>query len=195
VADHGKVMFFLGAAVILAFGWVVFPYVIYKPVNQPIQFSHFTHTSDNVGLKCENCHTFDKDGRFDGIPKIEKCRSCHLKPLGISGDEEKLERNYINPGLEIPWVIYSKQPQNVFFSHATHVKLAGIDCQTCHFGQAYTRSLRPAYFSRISGYSIDIFGKDLLDFPSTPSSGMRMADCSSCHHRQGVKESCIDCHK
>ncbi len=188
-------MFFVGAATVLAFGWVVFPYILYKPVDQPIQFSHVAHTGDNVGLKCESCHIFDKDGHFFGIPTIDKCRSCHLKPMGISKSEATLAIEYVAPSREVPWVIYLKQPQNVFFSHATHVKLAGIECQTCHFGQAYSRSLRPAYFSRISGYSLDIFGKDLLNFPSTPSHGMRMDDCSNCHHEHGVKESCIDCHK
>ncbi|HUI29912.1 MAG TPA: menaquinone reductase multiheme cytochrome c subunit QrcA [Candidatus Acidoferrales bacterium] len=193
--DHGKLMFLTGITVILLFGWITFPYVIYRPVNQPIQFSHFAHTGDNVGLKCGSCHTFDKDGRFNGIPTIEKCRSCHSKPMGISKDEARLVNEYVMPGREIPWIIYSMQPQSVFFSHSTHVKLAGMDCQTCHFGQAYTRKLRPAYFSRISGYGLDVFGKDLLNFPSTPSRGMRMDDCSNCHHERGVQESCIDCHK
>ena len=189
-------MFFVGGAVVIAFGWIIFPYILYKPINQPIQFSHMTHTGDNVGLKCEDCHSFEKDGRFYGIPSLAKCEECHsTTPMGISKDEERLVNNYIRPGREIPWVIYSKQPQNVFFSHATHVKLGGINCQTCHFGQAYSKRLRTAYFTRISGYGLDIFGKDLLNFPSTPSRGMRMDDCSNCHHECGVKESCIDCHK
>jgi hypothetical protein len=188
-------MFFVGAAAVIAFGWIVFPYIIYKPVNQPIQFSHAAHTGDNVGLKCESCHTFDEDGRFFGIPTIDKCRSCHSKAMGISKSDAVLANDYVAPNREIPWVTYSKQPQNVFFSHATHAKLAGIECQTCHFGQAYSKRLRTAYFTRISGYGLDIFGKDLLNFPSTPSRGMRMDDCSNCHHERGVKESCIDCHK
>lgn len=193
--DHGNKIFLLGAAAVIALGWVVFPYIIYKPINQPIQFSHFTHTADDIGLKCEGCHTFDQDGRFNGIPSIEKCRSCHAKPMGVSRDEDLLVNNYVQTGHEIPWIIYSKQPQNVFFSHATHVKLGKLDCQVCHFGQAYSQNLRPAYVSRISGYSLDIFGKDLLNLPSTPSLGMRMDDCSNCHHERGVQESCIDCHK
>ncbi len=188
-------MFFMGATAILAFGWITFPYIIYKSADQPVQFSHLAHTGDNVGLQCESCHTFDKDGRFEGIPSTDKCASCHSHPKGISDAEAKMVRDYIKPGREIPWIIYSKQPQNVFFSHATHVKSAGMDCQTCHFGQAYTGSLRPAYVSRISGYGLDIFGKNLLNFPSTPSRGMRMDDCSNCHRERGVKESCIDCHK
>jgi hypothetical protein len=179
----------------LSLGWLAFPYLVYRPVDQPIQFSHFAHTSDNVGLKCEDCHTFDKDGRFGGIPSTDKCKDCHSEPMGISKEEGRLSDEYIKPGRELPWVTYSKQPQNVFFSHATHVKLAGIDCQTCHFGLEYSRNLRPAYISRISGYSLDVFGRNLFNLPPTPSRGMRMDDCSDCHHKRGVQESCIDCHK
>jgi hypothetical protein len=72
---------------------------------------------------------------------------------------------------------------------------AKLDCQTCHFGQGDSQNLRSAYISRISGYSLDIFGKDLLNFPSTTSRGMRMDDCSKCHRECGVEESCIECHK
>ncbi|MFZ1083005.1 MAG: menaquinone reductase multiheme cytochrome c subunit QrcA [Candidatus Kryptoniota bacterium] len=193
--NRGRIMFSLGIGGMLAFGWVFFPYLIYKSIDQPIQFSHLAHTGDNVGLKCESCHTFDKDGRFYGIPTIDNCTRCHSRPIGVSDEEKKLVDNYIKLGREIPWIIYSKQPENVYFSHPTHVKLAGINCQTCHFGQQYTRNLRPAYISRVSGYSLDIFGKDLLNLPSTTSRGMRMDDCSNCHHQRGVKESCIACHK
>jgi len=192
---HGKAMFFAGLAAMLAFGWIVFPYIIYKSVDQPVQFSHMTHTGDNVALTCDSCHTFSADGRFVGIPTIDKCATCHSQSKGVSDDEEKMIANYIKPHREIPWVIYSKQPQNVFFSHATHVKLGGMDCQTCHFGRIYTRDLKPALISRISGYSLDVFGKNLINAPYTPSRGMRMDDCSNCHHERGVKESCIDCHK
>ena len=194
--DNGITMFGLGAAAILLIGWVVYPYIIYKKVDQPIKFSHFIHTGDNVGLKCEDCHSFEKDGRFHGVPEIAKCKTCHsTTPMGISGEEERLVNDYIKPGNEIPWVIYSKQPQNVFFSHATHVLLARIDCQSCHFGQAFAQTLRPAYISRVSGYSLDVFGKNFLNLPSTPSRGMRMDDCSNCHYQRGVQESCIACHK
>lgn len=193
--NFGKKMFYSGLGAAMIFGWIFFPYIVYKPMDQPLQFSHAAHNSDDVGLKCEDCHAFDTDGRFCGIPSIEKCAACHSEPMGISNEEKKLSEDYVKPGREIPWIIYSKQPQNVFFSHATHVKLAGIECRSCHFGQANTRKLRPAYISRISGYSLDVFGKDLFNLPSTPSLGMRMDDCSSCHHERGVKESCIDCHK
>jgi menaquinone reductase, multiheme cytochrome c subunit len=193
--SRGKPAFFLGIAGMLLFGWVVFPFLFYKSVDQPIQFSHKTHTGDNVALTCGDCHTYDSEGRFCGIPSTKECAACHSRPIGISEEEEKLVKDYIGTGTEIPWVIYSRQPENVYFSHATHVKLAGLDCQSCHFGHAYTETLRPARLSRISGYSLDVFGKTLLNAPSTASPGMRMDDCAGCHHMRGIKESCIDCHK
>lgn len=192
---RGKIMFFAGTVTMLVFGWIAFPYIIYKPVNQPVQFSHLAHTGDNVGLTCEDCHTFDSNGQFCGIPSTAKCATCHSQSMGVSEAEEYMVENYIKPGREIPWAIYSRQPENVFFSHATHVKRAGIDCQYCHFGHAYTRDLKPAHFSRISGYSLDVFGKNLFNVPSTQSRGMRMDDCSDCHTKRGVNESCVSCHK
>lgn len=188
-------LFLPGLVGMILFGWFVFPFLFYQSIDQPIQFSHKVHTGDNVGLTCADCHTFGDDGRFNGIPPIEKCAECHSQPMGVSDEEAKLVRDYIKPGKEIPWSIYSRQPQNVFFSHATHVKLAGLTCQACHFGQGYTDRLRPARYSRLSGYSIDVFGKDLLNAPSTPSTGMCMDDCSGCHKKHGIQESCIDCHK
>ncbi len=193
---HGPgAMFVFGIVAAILFGWLVFPFVIYKSVDQPIQFSHKTHTGDNVGLTCKDCHTYDSDGRFHGIPSIEKCESCHSQTIGISAEEAKLVRDYIKTGREIPWIVYSRQPENVYFPHATHTRLARLDCQACHFGHEYTETLRQARFSRISGYSIDVFGKSIINAPSTTSPGMRMDDCTGCHQKRGVKESCIDCHK
>lgn len=193
--SRGKILFMVGVACALSFGWVTFPYLIYREVKQPLQFSHRVHTGDNVALKCEDCHAYDADGRFAGIPATDKCLKCHSHPQGVSPEDRKLDDIYIWKGRAIPWVIYSRQPENVHFSHATHTKLAGIKCQTCHFGHSSTNELRPARFSRLSGYSLDVFGQNFLNAPYTPSRGMRMDDCSNCHKERGVKDSCIDCHK
>lgn len=192
---RGKTMFFFGVVGMLLFGWAVFPLLIYKSVDQPVQFSHRTHTGDNVALECEDCHNYDAEGRFCGVPPTAKCAECHTRQQGISKEETRFIAMYMTTGKEIPWIIYSRQPRNVYFSHAAHVKLAGLECRACHFGQGSSERLRPARFSRISGYGIDVFGKTLFNIPSTPSTGMRMDDCVSCHHDRGVVESCIGCHK
>ena len=195
VPPRGKIFFLAGLVVVLSFGWIVFPFLIYKKVEQPIQFSHIAHTGDNVGMKCEDCHNYDSSGRFLGIPKIRKCAECHTKPMGVSAEDRKLAEDYVRPGREINWAVYSRQPENVYFPHAVHVKEAGLKCQTCHFGQSTSSNLRPAMISRLSGYSLDIFGQNLFNAPYTPSRGMRMDDCSDCHKKSGVAESCVDCHK
>ncbi len=192
---RGKTIFFFGIVGMLFLGWIIFPFFIYAPVAQPVQFSHSTHAGDNVGLKCVDCHSYDKDGRFLGIPGTSKCAGCHSHTIGVSDEEKKFVDEYILRHKEIRWVVYSSQPENVYFSHATHVKVGKLDCETCHFGHEFTDKLRPARFSRISGYSIDVSGSTLLDIPSTPSTGMRMDDCAGCHNKRGHKESCIDCHK
>ena len=192
---RGKTIFFFGIVGTLLFGWIIFPLFIYEPVDQPVQFSHRTHSGDNVALKCIDCHSYDKDGRFCGIPTISKCAGCHAHTIGDSEEEKRLVKDYIIENREIPWVVYSSQPDNVYFSHATHVKLGKLDCSTCHFSHEYTDRLRPAMVSQISGYSLDVSGSTLFDVPSTPSTGMRMSDCAGCHSKHGLKESCIDCHK
>ncbi len=192
---RGKTLFFFGFAGMVLFGWIAFPILLYKSVEQPVQFSHRTHIGDNVALKCDYCHQFDKDGRFLGIPQTEKCSGCHSRSVGTSAEEARFVREYIDTGRKIAWIVYSRQPRNVWFSHAAHVKLAGLDCGSCHSGQSYSDRLRPARFSRISGYSLDVFGQTVFNIPSTPSRGMRMDDCVSCHRERGLKESCIGCHK
>ncbi len=192
---RGKSIFFFGIVGALFFGWVVFPALLYEAFDQPIQFSHAIHTGDNVALACSDCHSFDKDGRFLGIPSSAECTRCHSRPMGISKEEEKLVRDYIIPRKVIPWVRYLRQPENVYFSHATHVEIAKIDCQSCHFGHGYTDKLSPGQFSRISHYSLDVFGRTLFNIPATRSLGMRMEDCAECHRKRGVEDSCMDCHK
>ncbi len=193
--NRGRLFFISGIAAALIFGWIVFPSFLYESFSQPVQFSHAAHTGDNVGMSCGDCHVFEDDGRYYSIPASEKCSECHSKSMGVSVAEEKMVSDYLNKGKNIPWIVYSEQPENVYFSHATHVKVAGIECRSCHFGHEFTHGLRPARFNRISGYSLDVLGGNLLDTPPTPSKGMRMDDCVACHHSRGIKEGCIDCHK
>lgn len=192
---RGKSLFFFGITGMLLFGWVAFPLLLYRSVDQPIQFSHITHTGDNIAMICSDCHGFEKDGRFCGLPSTGKCAECHSQKIGMSPEEIKLVRDFITPHKEIQWAVYSRQPENVYFSHATHVKLGDIECQSCHSGHGNTDKLRPARFNRISGYSPDVFGRTLFNIPATPSQGLRMDDCVECHRQSGMKESCIDCHK
>ena len=91
--------------------------------------------------------------------------------------------------------MYSRQPENAFFSHAYHVKLAKLACEECHRDHGKTDKLRPYQEDRISGYSRDIWGVSMSRVALAGRRGMRMTDCEHCHHSRGVKTGCLDCHK
>jgi hypothetical protein len=135
------------------------------------------------------------EGRFQGIPATSQCATCHSSPVGQSSNEKVLIERYVTPGKEIPWRIYSRQPDNAYFSHAAHLKLGQLKCEECHGPHGKSAQLRTYQVNRISGYSRDIWGPNISGFPSEPWQGMKMDRCLSCHARQGRRDGCIDCHK
>ena len=193
---HGGFIFFIaGLALALTVGWLAFPAALYKNIEQPVQFSHAVHTRENVGMACEDCHAFSDAGRFTGIPLVAKCAECHAEPLGETENEKRLVEEFITPNREIEWLVYARQPVNVYFSHANHTQLAGLSCETCHGPHGATDSLRVFQQNRLSGYSRDIWGSSISRLRNASWEGMKMDDCSRCHAERGVQESCIDCHK
>lgn len=192
---RGKLLFFGGVAAALAAGWAGFPYALYERVPQPLQFNHAVHTGEKGGMKCEDCHSLRDDGSFAGIPTLDKCAACHAQPLGSTPAEKLLVEKYVTRNREIPWAVYSRQPENVYFSHAPHVKLAKLDCAECHGSQGKTTSLRPFERNRISGYSRDIWGPNIARISFGKRPGMKMDDCIGCHRQHNLTHSCMECHK
>ena len=171
----GGIIFIAGFILALIVGWVVFPNLLFSQKLQPMEFSHVSHQDSS----CEDCHAFRPDGTYAGIPKIDKCKECHESPMGNTEDERKLVEDYIQKDLEIPWRIYSWQPDNVYFSHAPH-KAKGVECVQCHRDVAKEKSL-PAYKeNRLTGYS---------------SKTMKMIVCEECHAERGINNECELCHK
>ncbi len=191
----GKFLFGSGFAGMLVIGWFIFPMVLYKSEPQPIQFSHKVHTGEQAGMACEDCHVISDDGRFLGIPAVAKCAECHSSPIGESANEKSLVENYIIPNKEIPWHIYSRQPDNAYFSHASHVRLAHLKCEECHGPIGESARLKVYQVNRISGYSRDIWGENISGIPSHPWEGMKMDRCVHCHEKNGRRDGCIECHK
>jgi hypothetical protein len=191
---RGSVVFGAGLPLSLAFGWLAFPRILYRSEAQPLRFSHKTHTGDKGGMKCEDCHSVRADGSFTGIPALEKCAGCHTAPLGSTAEEKTLVSAYVEQNREIPWRVYSRQPDNAAFSHAQHVKLAKLACEECHRDHGSTDSLRPYVENRISGYSRDIWGASIAR-ASSRRPGMNMRDCEHCHADKNVRTGCLDCHK
>jgi hypothetical protein len=193
----GSVLFALGLTTALAAGWAGFPRLLYRTEAQPLQFSHRTHAGDKAGLGCDDCHTVTEAGYFTGIPKLEKCSSCHAEPLGKTDQEKQLVTEYVKPGREISWLVYSRQPQNVRFPHAIHLKRAKLECAKCHGNHGKTETLRVYQENRISGYSRDIWGQSIsrISFHPAERPSMKMDDCMRCHGERGVVTSCRSCHK
>ncbi len=187
--------FFVGIVAALVVGWWLFPKALFSEQHQPIHFSHVKHVEDG-GMACTDCHFFNEDGTFNGIPKNEKCAECHESPMGEDPAELEFINKYLVKGKEVEWLIYQKQPDNVFFSHAVHnMENCGTChadweeadlCVNCHPDVARSESA-PAYFeNRLTKYSKDT---------------MKMWACEKCHahpeHRDQTRASnaCFVCHK
>jgi len=187
--------FGLGLAVALAAGWIGFPRVLYVQRQQPLEFRHKTHAEKSGVADCGECHALHEDGTFAGIPAMEKCAGCHSDRIGESKSEATLVDNYIKPGHETPWLVYAEQPANVWFSHAIHVKRAGLACQECHSTYGESDQVKVYELNRISGYSRDLWGHSISRLRRGPHEGMKMSDCEDCHRQHRVDVGCLGCHE
>jgi hypothetical protein len=175
----GWVLFFVSFLGALFVGWGVFPQLLYSTKSQPINYNHALHQED-AGMSCEDCHFFREDGTYAGKPTLESCAECHEEAQGETEAEAKLVSEYVEPGKEIPWVSYSRQPDNVFFSHAAHVKMAEMACTECHRDVEEETEAPPVKINRLTGY---------------PNEIMKMHVCEDCHAREHITNSCDVCHK
>ncbi|MDM8524593.1 cytochrome c3 family protein [Desulfococcaceae bacterium HSG8] len=197
------ILFFIfGFVASLVVGWVVFPELLYCEKKQPVDFNHVLHMEE-VDEGCESCHFFREDGTYSGVPTLAQCIDCHEEPQGEDPEEIKFVEEYVAKGREVPWLIYSKQPDCVFFSHVAHVKNAGMDCVTCHGPIGESTSLKPYEENWITGYSRDIWGKNISGLKKHTWDRMKMDDCAECHVKNNVKQTsvqtgkgaCFVCHK
>ncbi|MDP2644112.1 MAG: menaquinone reductase multiheme cytochrome c subunit QrcA [Desulfobacterales bacterium] len=195
--------FIIGLSAAWIGGWVIFPKVLYSKKEQPVQFNHLIH-NPLVKNGCESCHFFREDGSFAGVAKLAQCVSgCHEEVQGIDPQEAVFVNEYVAKNREVPWLIYARQPDNVFFSHAAHVKLAKMECVTCHGYIEQSESLKTYEENRVTGYSRDIWGRNLSGLALNSWDRMKMDDCARCHAEktarkssvQTEKEACFVCHK
>ena len=193
--------FIVGLVASLVVGWVIFPAVLYSEKKQPIDFNHKLHAQE-VDDSCESCHFFRADGSFSGIPRLESCIECHDEVQGEDPQEVLFVEQYVRQEREVPWLVYSRQPDCVFFSHAAHVKTAKMECATCHGDIGESESSRVYEANRLTGYSRDIWGKNMLGYRHNTWDRMKMDDCADCHAEadkkssaQTDREACFVCHK
>ncbi|MFP4167745.1 MAG: menaquinone reductase multiheme cytochrome c subunit QrcA [Desulfonatronovibrionaceae bacterium] len=168
--------FLVGFVGVLILGWWVFPKVLYSEKSQPISFSHKVHVEDEM-MDCFECHDYREDGSYAGFPTTYDCAGCHMDVLGDDPAEEKFVEEYVYPDKEVPWKVYQKQPDNVYFSHIAH---EDFDCTECHPDVGQSDSPPKYRENRLTGYSEDT---------------MKMWKCERCHAQNGVSNACYICHK
>jgi menaquinone reductase, multiheme cytochrome c subunit len=195
----GWICFLAGFAGALILGWTIFPLLLYSSQPQPVDFNHTAHMESGIEA-CTDCHEFRSDGTFVGIPKLAKCMECHEdaeSPLGDSKVEASFLETYVAEEKEVPWLSYSRQPDCVYFSHVAHVKMAELECKTCHGPHGETSTLPPYQKNRITGYPIGIWGKNISGLKKNTWDRMKMDDCAECHSQKGHEENnaCFVCHK
>ena len=198
-SGSGLAPFLIGLVAAIIVGWWLFPKALYSTNTQPLRFDHVLHVEEG-GMLCSDCHILREDGSFAGLPSTEECSMCHVDVMGEDPAEYELVHEYIEPGKEIDWHVYQKQPDNVFFSHAVHsVETCGMChvefsedtvndlCVRCHPNVAEGHEPPPYVENRLTGYSKDT---------------MKMARCEECHanenHREGMtmaNNACQTCHK
>jgi hypothetical protein len=204
----GLVYFMAGLIPALVIGWVLFPVVLHSEQPQPISFSHAIHTDPDIaGIggdsdveTCLFCHSFRDDGTFAGIPALDTCIQCHDDPdypLGETPEEALFLNEYVANEKEIPWLVYSRQPNCVYFSHIAHVKMGKMNCSVCHGDHGRSYQLPDYKENRLTGYSINIWGHNIMGFKSNTWDRMKMDDCAECHTEKGREENnaCFVCHK
>ena len=195
--NWGPVMLFflVGFALSLVVGWVLFPKLLYSQKKQPVDFNHKLHMEMDEIEDCSSCHYFREDGSFSGAPKLAQCTDCHDSILSGTENELVFYEEYVQKEREIPWLIYSKQPQCVYFSHVAHVKMANMDCKTCHGDIGESETLPIYQQNRISLYSRDIWGHNIAGFATNTWDRMKMDDCARCQVREGVRQASVQTHK
>jgi hypothetical protein len=195
--------FIIGIVASMVVGWTVFPRLLYSRKSQPFDFNHKVHL-EQVSGGCQSCHFFRPDGSFAGVPRLAQCVQCHEEMQGRSADEAIFFKQYVEKGREVPWRVYARQPDSVFFSHAAHIYGAKLACETCHGPIGTSKSLKPYEENRITGYSRDIWGWSIAGFKRNTWDRMKMDDCAQCHQQaaeihdssaQTDRDACFACHK
>ena len=139
-------------------------------VVQPVAFNHEIHVRENE-MECSDCHRGVRTSRAAGRPSVRVCEDCHDVMLGDS-DEERRVVEYVEDRREIPWRRLFRLDHSVLFSHARHVTVAGIECQSCHGAMSERRTPPRAALMRIG-----------------------MNDCIGCHRTMQIRDDCNACHR
>ena len=156
----------------------------YAPV-QPIHYSHKIHAGANE-IDCNYCHSSARKSKHSGIPSLNVCMNCHKHISEYNGEEDlangytkdfydkeiaKLydavgwddaEQKYTGEEKPVKWVRIHNLPDFVYFNHSQHVKVAGVECQTCH-GPVEEMEIMYQHSSLTMGWCIDCHRETNVD--------------------------------
>ncbi len=111
----------------------------YQP-PQPIAFSHKLHAGQ-YEIACQYCHTGVFKAKSANIPSANICMNCHQQVKTESPEIQKIyaaidfnpdTQTYGDNQSPIEWVRVHNLPDLAYFNHSQHVKVAGLECETCH---------------------------------------------------------------
>lgn len=145
-----------------------------EPIEQPIPFSHAKHISgkDSPKLACVECHTGAETRAAAGLPSLDRCLQCHMKPQSKS-EREGVVREIAARGGPFEWRPVTRNDAHVYVSHRAHVSIAKMQCATCHG---------------------DVASWDAP--PSSPNKNLMSMDrCLECHRERGASTACAACHR
>jgi hypothetical protein len=136
----------------------------YAP-DQPIKFSHRIHVKEN-SIECLFCHNSPEFSRESGVPTTNVCMICHNKiKTGVMTGQ--FEINKIIKSFEenkpIEWIKIHNLPDHVFFSHAQHVNIGKIGCETCH-GDIQEMHITKQYASLSMGWCVQCHRESEVQF-------------------------------
>ena len=123
----------------------------YAP-KQPIAFSHKIHAGQ-YEIDCQYCHTGVEIGKSANIPSVNICMNCHS---AIKTESPQIQKLYAaqESGRPIEWVRVHNLPDLAYFNHSQHVKVGGVECQTCH-GPIEEMEVVQQYSPLTMGWCID----------------------------------------
>lgn len=135
--------------------------------EQPIPFSHKTHTA--ISLGCKFCHANPDPGNDMTFPDMQRCMACHQT---IDRNQPPIQSlaKFAESKKPVPWVRVYAVPAWVFWSHRTHLD-AGVKCEACHgnVGQ--------------------------MDVVARVTKVTTMDGCVSCHQEKDATTGCRSCHE
>lgn len=138
--------------------------------EQPIRYNHKKHIED-AELECIDCHLNVENQARASIPNIEICGDCH-DDVEAENPQERKVAEFVAENVRIPWQQIHSVPDYAYFSHRRHVKLAQIECITCHGDVAQ------------------------MDQPFVkPFQEIKMDWCMDCHEQRAVSNDCYACHR